>query len=109
MTILGLLSCDQQTLSQMDRWLSEVVAEQASSVLRFTDLHGKNALKCSETRVSVVKTIRLHSNRLLPWLLERKEVKVLHLVRDPRWPALVLHLLLPPWPGTSSSPGDSLT
>jgi len=67
--VTGLLGCDRETVAEMDR---------------FTELHGKNSKYCNMTGLSVVKTIRLHRNRLESWIHKKDWIKVVHLVRDPR-------------------------
>ena len=38
---------------------------------------------CNESNPRVIKTIRLHKINLDPWILD-SDIKVIHLVRDPR-------------------------
>ena len=45
--------------------------------------HRKNAVRCGRTRVTVVKTIRLHLAGVLPWLHTRPRLRLVHLVRNP--------------------------
>ena len=36
----------------------------------------KNSLKCNETRINVIKTIRIHLNGIIPWLEKYPSLKV---------------------------------
>ncbi|XP_050718060.1 carbohydrate sulfotransferase 3-like [Eriocheir sinensis] len=39
---------------------------------------------CKDASIRILKTIRARASFLLPWLAKRQDVKVIHLVRDPR-------------------------
>jgi len=44
----------------------------------------KQSLNCNKTTISVVKTIRLHLNGVMPWMRKMQDMKIVHLIRDPR-------------------------
>lgn len=44
----------------------------------------KNSSGCNKTTISVVKTIRLHLNGVIPWIRKNPTLKIIHLIRDPR-------------------------
>ena len=47
----------------------------------------KKSPKCKKTNITVIKTIRIHLNGLLTWLHKFPLLKIVHLVRDPRFQA----------------------
>ena len=49
--------------------------------------------KCEDSNVRVIKTIRLHHVNLITWILD-SDIKIVHLVRDPR--AMINSLLKGP-------------
>ena len=85
-TLTGLLGCETEAISQLHRWeQGEGEGRDSKTCPRHVSENGKQAAQCENASLSLVKTIRVHTNRLLPWLLERGDLRVVHLVRDPRW------------------------
>jgi hypothetical protein len=40
--------------------------------------------KCFDSNLIVMKTIRLHMLNMNPWIIEQTDIKIIHLIRDPR-------------------------
>ena len=53
-------------------------------MLRFSFSVRKRSRQCENTRISVVKTIRLTLSGVHGWLEKHPSMKVVHLIRDPR-------------------------
>jgi len=63
----GLLNCYLPTVNQLKRFSFR-----------------KKSLECNKTTISVVKTIRLRMNGVMPWIMKNPNIKIIHLIRDPR-------------------------
>ena len=58
-TLEGILKCEEQVVHNISKFSIR-----------------KNSLKCNETRISVIKTIRIHLNGIVPWLDKYPSLKV---------------------------------
>ena len=58
-TLKGIMECEDQVVHNISKFSIR-----------------KNSLKCNETRISVIKTIRIHLNGIVPWLDKYPSLKV---------------------------------
>ena len=89
--IMGIFDCSWPLLQSLNKnsfnTIRKVSTETLSRV-RLNDVNclvivSQRGLMCGKSSPRVIKTIRLRRAGLLPWILDT-EVRIVHLVRDPR-------------------------
>jgi len=69
----GIFSCDEVVTEQLKKW----------SETEFNIIQAVGKQQCDDSKNVLAKTVRLHADNLLPWI-ENSDIRVVHLVRDPR-------------------------
>lgn len=86
------LSCDQRAnSSSLTKFVAKTIGSLLSCKNRFllNNLskfsRRRNSVHCGKTKLSVVKTIRLHLNGVSKLIRQYPRLKIVHLIRDPRY------------------------
>jgi len=69
----GIFQCEEEVVRRLEDWGST----------EFNIIAADTREKCMDSRNVLVKTVRLHADNLEPWI-HQSDVKIVHLVRDPR-------------------------